>query len=184
MAGPEGGNPYAAPRWPDGAERPGDDDVASELSYFPEDERHTSSGTAIWWLFLPMLSGAALAGLSGSGAIGLLGVALALGGIYCKRRQSRVVPRAKLRVEADVLHLSGRAFSPPIVISLSQLLDVSLDTRTIWRAQRVRIALELENETLFLNEKRVSHTDANESFSKIRRFLRRHGWVPNDERAA
>ena len=38
------------------------------------------------------------------------------------------------------------------------------------------------SETLFLTKERLSHLDANEWFSKIRRFLRQHGWVPEDER--
>ena len=45
-----------------------------------------------------------------------------------------------------------------------------------------RIGLELTRETLFLTKERLSHLDANEWFSKIRRFLRQHGWVPEDER--
>ncbi len=205
MGGEQRGNPYAAPHRAEGGEQPGDDDAASELSYFPEGERHGSSFVGFGAILLPMLGGAAVALLFGSAPVTLLVAGLVIGWIYWKQRQLRVVPRAKLRVEDDVLHLSGPAFLPRRSLQLSELLDVYLDTKTIQRLQRnmgptpnlrvfdatvsdemdtARIALELENETLFLTEQRVSHTDANEWFSKIRRFLRKHGWVPDDERAA
>ena len=197
------GNPYAAPREAVGADKPGHDDVSSELSYFPEAERHSSSVTAMYALFMPVLSASAASAVFRSGRVGLLAAGVSLGWVYWKRRRAKVVPRAKLRVDNDVLHLSGPAFSPPISLQLGQLLDVYLDTKTIQRVQEnpgpipdvrfinatvsgemdtARIGLELENETYFLTERRVSHTDANEWFSKIRRFLRKHGWVPADER--
>jgi len=36
---------------------------------------------------------------------------------------------------------------------------------------------------VFLTEEHVSHLEANEWFSKIRRLLRKNGWTPLDERA-
>lgn len=129
------------------------------------------------------------------------------GYMWLRRRQQRTVPRAVLKVQGKRLYLSGPAFgnNGPTVIELEALLDVYLDTKTIQRVQEnagpipelrfinatvggvqdtARIGLELENETFFLTEQRVSHTDANEWFSKIRRFLRKHGWTPEDERGA
>jgi hypothetical protein len=201
---PARGNPYAAPREVIGAEKPGQDDVPSELSYFPEAERHTSSVTAMYALLMPMLAAAAVAAIFQSAPAGLFAAGASLGWVYWKRRRAKVVPRAKLRVDGAFLHLSGPAFPSAISLQLDQLIDVYLDTKTIQRVQEnpgpvpdlrfinatvsgemdtARIALELKNETFFLTEKRVSHTDANEWFSKIRRFLRKHGWVPADERA-
>jgi hypothetical protein len=204
MADPPRTNPYEPPRTPAGDERPGAEDSINELSYFPETERHSSSIAAIFAAGTPMLFGAAVGLISGSGRLAL--GAITLGGAWAiwKRRRIQIVPRAKLRIEGDTLHLSGAAFKVPISVPLRDLLDVYLDTKTIQRVQEnpgpipdlrflnstvsaemdtARIALELERETFFLTEQRVSHTDANEGFSKIRRFLRRHGWVPEDERA-
>jgi hypothetical protein len=202
---PARGNPYAAPRETGGGDEPEQHELASELAYFPERQRHTSSVTAMYALMMPMLAGAAAAAVFQSGSIGLVAAGLSLGWLYWKRRRSKLVPRAKLRVQGDVLYLSGPAFSPPISLQLGELLDVYLDTKTIQRVQEnpgpvpdlrfinatvsgemdtARIALEAQSETFFLTEQHVSHTDANEWFSKIRRFLRKHGWVPEDERPA
>jgi hypothetical protein len=68
-----------------------------------------------------------------------------------------------------------------VIVDLKDLLDVYLDTKTI--RHTARIALELRQETFFLTQERSSHLDANEWFGKIRRFLRQHGWIPEDERA-
>jgi hypothetical protein len=205
MGGEQRGNPYAAPRRTAGDNQPGGDDAANVLSYFPEAERQSSSVTAMWWLTMPALCFVIVVGVTGSATGALVVGLLALGAGYWKRRRSRVIPRAKLRIEQETLYLSGPAFAAPMAIPLGQLLDVYLDTKTIQRVQEntgtlpqlrflnatvsgemdtARIALELEKETFFLTEQRVSHTDANEWFSKIRRFLRKHGWLPDDERAA
>lgn len=178
-------------------------EAANELAYFPEGKRPTSSVTAIYALLMPMLAAVACAMVFNSGAMGLLGGGLAIAWTYWQRRRAKVVPRARLRVDAGVLHLSGAAFPSELAVPLEQLLDVYLDTKTIQRVQEnpgpipdlrfinatvggeidtARIALELQTETHFLTVEHVSHTDANEWFSKIRRFLRRQGWVPEDER--
>jgi len=181
----------------------GADGAVNELSYFPEGQRHSSSVTAVFQFAGPALLAAATVLITRSVPVALLVGGAGVVWHLWKRRRARVVPRAKLRVEGGVLHLSGLAFSSPIALPLSELLDVYLDTKTIQRIQEnpgpipdlrfinatvsgemdtARIALELQNETYYLTEERLSHTDANEWFSKIRRFLRRNGWVPDDER--
>lgn len=178
--------------------------VTAELEYFPEGSRHTSSVAAYYGLLLPLFVGMGVAMLARSAPAGLVAALGTAGWKYWQRRRARSTPRAVLRVLRGRLHLSGAAFVQPVACDLNQLLDVYLDTKTIQRVQEnagavpdlrfinatvggeqdtARIALELEHETFLLTEERLSHTDANEWFGKIRRFLRRHGWVPEDERA-
>lgn len=179
------------------------DKLEPELSYFPEGKRSRSSAAAYYGPMLPIMVGGALAALIGSAWGILLGAAAIGGWFYWQRRRAKVVPRATLRVVSGRLHLSGPAFPHPVAMDLDDLLDVYLDTKAIQRVQdgpsmipavaflhqtvggqqdTARIALECERETYFLTEERLSHLDSNEWFSKIRRFLRKHGWVPEDER--
>ena len=174
-----------------------------ELSYFPEGKSSRSSVSAYYGAMLPIMAGGAIAGLIGSAWGILLGAGAIAGWFYWQRRRAKLVPRATLRVLRGRLHLSGLAFPQPLALDLNELLDVYLDTKTIRRVQEgpsiipavallhqtvggeqdtARIALECQRETYFLTEERLSHLDSNEWFSKIRRFLRKHGWVPEDER--
>lgn len=174
----------------------------SELRYFPERPRMRSS-IALYGVFAPLFAFATVAGLSGSAGLGLLALAATVGWFTWKRRRDKLVPRAVLTIDGASLVLSGEAFAPPVTLRLEELLEVYLDTTTIQRVQEnagpvpdlrflnatvggaqdlARIGLELENETLFLTDERVSHLDATEWFRKLRRFLRQHGWVPEDER--
>jgi hypothetical protein len=95
--------------------------------------------------------------------------------------------------------------SVPRRVELRHLEEVYLDTKTIQRLREApnpvpqlsflnqsvggeqdesRIALQFANDTVFLTEARLSHLEANEWFSKIRRFLRRNGWTPISERSS
>jgi hypothetical protein len=137
-------------------------------------------------------------------ALGVAAAAAAVVWPVVRWRYAKSRPRATLRVEGGLLYLSGPAFKQVHRLELHELRDVSLDTKTIQRLREAtspvpdlrflnqtvggeqdvtRIALELRDETLFLTEDRVSHSEANEWFAKIRRFLRRNAWVPADERA-
>lgn len=172
------------------------------LAYFPEALQQRGS-IGVYAIFGPFFCLAAVAGLSGSLGLGALAFVACLAYVLWKRRRLKTVPRAVFTVQGSALTLSGDGFRNPRTIELADLLEVYLDTKTIQRVQESpgpipdlrfinatvsgehdssRIGLELEHETLFLTEERVSHTDANEWFSKIRRFLRKHGWVPEDER--
>ena len=174
-----------------------------ELSYFATgDERRTAAGIG-FVVALPLMAYAGVQVITGSIGLGLLAGAVTVAWPVIARRRAKNRPRATLRVDSGRLYLSGPAFNEARTVELPDLFDVYLDTTTIQRvrdgsspvpavrvlnqtvdaAQDVsRIALELQSETLFLTEQRVSHLEANESFSKIRRFLRRNGWVPLDER--
>jgi len=173
------------------------------LDYFPEAKRHTSSAAAWYGLIAPIFTFALVAGVTGSAGWGFLGFCAPVGWWYWQRRRAKVVPRATFRVLQGRLHLAGPAFPMPVTANLDELLDVYLDTETIQRVQErpgpvpelrfinatvggeldtARVALEFQRETFFLTKERVSHLDSSEWSGKIRRFLRKHGWVPEDER--
>jgi hypothetical protein len=172
------------------------------LHYFPEPK---AASWLSWWfrLMAPLFAYVTVAALSGSAVLGVLAAAAVLTGILSLRSRAKRVPRATFTVEGSLLQLSGPAFPAGCSFELSQLLDVYLDTETIQRVREnpgpipdlrlidatlggeqdtARIALELELETYFLTEERLSHLDASEWHNKIRRFLRKHAWVPDDER--
>ncbi|HYQ04063.1 MAG TPA: hypothetical protein VER96_35560 [Polyangiaceae bacterium] len=177
--------------------------VATELQYFPTDDRRSSSAGIGIVFVLPLAVYAGVQAVTDSILLGVVAGGVSVAWPVIRWRLAKTRPRATLRVENGSLHLSGPAFSMPRSIALPDLLDVYLDTKAIQRLREApspipdlrflnqtvgaqqdvtRIALELRDETLFLTEERGSHSETNEWFSKIRRFLRRHGWVPADER--
>lgn len=111
-----------------------------------------------------------------------------------------------LRVnEGWLLVFSRRARKPLFSLPLSQLDDVMLDTKTIKKVtgvrsvasglafvdykvgpetEEARIALVPDGDTpaFFLTEDRAPYQDSVEWIARIRTFLRKHGWVPVDER--
>ena len=103
-----------------------------------------------------------------------------------KPREGRFV----LRVEDGVLEVTReRSSGPPTKIALTQLLDVTLESkahnaggRGVGAAARVRLALERSppDEPIFVPDERVTPIEAQEWQSKVRVFLRKHGWVPQD----
>jgi hypothetical protein len=173
------------------------------LAYIPEQPTQRLSIPITSVVFLPVVAFALVSWLSDSVGLGVLAGCASLGVHHWRRKRARAKPHALLRVEGQRLHLSGPAFVEPLTVPLDDLLDVYLDTKTIQRLREspgpmpelrfinatvggeqdvARIGLELTSETLFLTKERLSHLDANEWFSKIRRFLRQHGWTPEDER--
>jgi len=173
------------------------------LAYIPEQPSLRSSIPISFAVVPPLLGWAVVSLITGSGGWGLVGGVAGLAWHYWSRRRAAARPQAILRVAGKNLHLSGPAFPRPLTVPLDDLLDVYLDTKTIQRLREApgplpelrfinatvggdqdvaRIGLELNHETLFLTKDRLSHLDSNEWFSKIRRFLRQHGWIPEDER--
>jgi hypothetical protein len=86
---------------------------------------------------------------------------------------------------------------------LTDLLAVELETKTIRRVHEgdsaipvmrlldarvgrdvdtCRVVLRTQHKTVRLGEQHIAHMDAVESVGKIRVFLRRNGWLPEDER--
>jgi hypothetical protein len=121
-----------------------------------------------------------------------------------RRQVSR--PQATLCIEESRLRVLDRDSREILNIPLKALLEVELDTKTVQRVQDnlsggglphfrllhgkvgsatdiSRIVLVTSKQDLPLSEERVSISYTTESFGKMRRFLRTHGWLPKGERA-
>jgi hypothetical protein len=104
------------------------------------------------------------------------------------------------------LRVTDRSDRDLIYTALSDLLEVELDTKTIQRVQEnmsldvlpqlrlaqgkvgaatdvSRIVLLTPTQAVPLTAERVSISYTTESFGEMRRFLRKHGWLPEAERA-
>jgi len=119
--------------------------------------------------------------------------------------------RRRSRARSVVLRVSSRELTAHegrrglARIRLDDLEDVSLDVKTIRRVVEgpgavpgarfidskmsldidvARIALVGGGHTVLLNEEYIAHMTATEQLGKIRAFLRKHGWLPFDERQA
>ncbi|HEX6272749.1 MAG TPA: hypothetical protein VFZ53_06915 [Polyangiaceae bacterium] len=170
------------------------------LHYLPEAQRTRSSAIAIYTLMAPLFAGMAVAAF-GYGEVALPTIFVTALAMYLYRRHDRSTPYITLQVTSGVLHLKGRGH-PGATIRLEDLHDVSLDSKSVERVQEAgpmpelrfinstvapavdesRIELETRDGSVFLTEHRVSNLDASEWSNKIRRFLRKNGWVPEDER--
>jgi hypothetical protein len=110
-----------------------------------------------------------------------------------------------LRVSRGVLQVAGPE-GDLLCARLDDVANVTLDSRTIRKVveghtlvpgirfvearvgpelEVVRIVIEVNGaEPTRLSETFVSHMDGVEWLGRIRRFLRAHGWIPEDEREA
>jgi hypothetical protein len=134
--------------------------------------------------------------LAALGAMGLSG-----SGLYLWWRRRGEGDQFTLAVADGVLHIRSRAIDRRI--TLADLLDVELETKTIQRVEEggsmipavrlldarvgvevdtARVVLRTEGATVVLGDKYIAHMDATEGLGKIRVFLRRHGWLPERER--
>ena len=123
-----------------------------------------------------------------------------------------IVFDTRRRLRGDMIHMSVQATSLTVRVGggstleapLSDVLDVRLDSKVVHQSvgQRAdginaaiasgptmasdasRVELVLSDRTLILCEEHTSHGLALESLRAIRLFLRRNGWIPEDERAA
>lgn len=148
-------------------------------------------------------------GLLGSGFMAsvtpVAGVAGAVGtlmGVGLYSRKARRATGLRLTVEDGTLHAhhDGRLAA---VVGLDALREVVVDSKGIQRVtfhQEVgaalpdtrvggqvdiaRIALVCEDgQRLVLTETYAAYSECMEHFGKVRVFLRKHGWLPEDERA-
>ncbi len=173
-----------------------------DLVYGAETGGGTKPSMAIFQLFAVPLVVAAImsAAISpNAGLGGLIGSAIIL--VYLWKRKK--TPDTVLRVESGAVHVLKRG-KERARFSLTELTNVRLDIKTIQRVQEggsaipamrfidstvgpdldtARIVLITgEGKELPLTEDFLSHMDSSEWLGKIRLFLRKHGWVPADER--
>jgi hypothetical protein len=100
--------------------------------------------------------------------------------------------RFVLRVDDGALEVTRERrtdSAPPTRIALADLVDVTLERKTHASGrgsatERVRLALERRGSEgpVFVPEERVTPIEAQEWYGKVRVFLRKHGWVPENER--
>lgn len=162
----------------------------------------TRPAMAVFQIFAVPLVVAAILSVAVSpnaGLAGLIGSAIVL--VYLWKRKK--TPDTVLHVESGAVHVMKRG-KVKARYSLAELTNVRLDIKTIQRVQEggsaipamrfidskvgpdldtARIVLVGEDDKeLPLSEDFFSHTDSSEWLGKIRVFLRKHGWVPADER--
>jgi len=134
--------------------------------------------------------------------------AAVLTGVAMWWRSRRLVarPRATLCIEESRLLVLDQDSREILRVRLKDLLEVELDTKTIQRVEGnlsggalpqfralhskvgsasdvSRIVLVTSKRDVPLSEERMSISYTTESFGKLRRFLRNHGWLPEAERA-
>lgn len=114
--------------------------------------------------------------------------ALAIVVLIIRRRSHE--GRFVLSVDAGALEVRReRRGAPPIRIALADLLDVTVDRQTHHSGrggsatERVRLALERRppDAPVFVPDERVTPIEGQEWYGKVRVFLRKHGWVPENE---
>jgi len=186
---------------PDSAKTTSVDPPPMDLVYGGE-MTGTKPSMAAFQLFAVPLVVAAILSVAVSpnvGLAGLIGSAIIL--IYLWKRKK--TPDTVLRVESGAVHVLRRG-KMTARFSLTELANVRLDIKTIQRVQEggsaipamrfidskvgpdldtARIVLIGEDDKEHpLTDDFLSHMDSSEWLGKIRLFLRKHGWIPLDER--
>lgn len=182
-----------------------------ELVYAPDGEtvhRGVLTLGRVGIIFLGALPVAAIASMIWSDYAALVVFALAAFVAWkAQRAWSRVETGAvRFRVEHGRLDVSRVAGHEKLVdVPLEAVEDVTLDTKTVQTSleggsmvaavrvsdriagpevDKARILLVTAGGAVRLSEEFGSHTAASEALGRIRGFLRKHGWVPADEREA
>jgi hypothetical protein len=180
-------------------------DAPPEFTYAPDSRANESSAAVMFQLFsLPLLAGVIAAVAIGPNSA-LVAIAATAALILWRRRSRRKKGGAILRIEArEVVVLTRDGSKERTRASLSNLLDVSLDTKTIRMVEeggsaipamrfadsrvgpeldKARIVLTFEGgRRLPLTDEHGAHMETTEQLGKMRVFLRAHGWIPEDER--
>jgi hypothetical protein len=177
---------------------------AAELLYAPVGRARESSVVAMFKLFsFPALVALVLATLS-SPTVGLAAMVATAGLMLWRWRRAPHDHDVVLRVErGQVCLLAPGSRVTRATLPLDDLLDVTMDTRTITpveegdsaipalRFAAARIGPEVDTARIVLvgrggstplTEAYLPKMDTTEWFGKLRVFLRRSGWVPEDER--
>jgi hypothetical protein len=157
------------------------------------------------WAPAAVIQIAVFVGLHGVGgtAGGVAAVVTALPVLVWWARASKRRLVKVLRVENGVLTVTPRDGLSEATHFYLRELDVVLDTKTVRKVvdgnsmlaavrftdskiapeiDMSRIVLTSGDERYLLSDHFLSHTEAVDSFGKIRVFLRKNGWLPADER--
>ncbi len=178
-----------------------------ELVYEAVDrDQERGSAVLFFQLFsVPAIVGAVLATVT-TPMLGLAGMIGSGGLVLWLRRRTRKRSGAVLRIEEGRLSVLSRDRRRELgTLRLRDVEDVSLEIKKIQRVQEgdspipavrfldTRVAPEVDTarivvvgsdgrERIVLTDAYLAHMDATEWLGKIRVFLRKHGWVPEDER--
>ncbi len=167
--------------------------------------RRGTSGFLTFQIFtLPLVVGAVLGALTPP-PVALGGFLLSVVGCFVWWKRAPHAGTVMLRVDGDALLLLSANGKRETARFALKDVDVTLDTKTIQRVQEgdsaipamrlidarvgpevdtARILIEGGGKKVPLSSDHVAHMEASEHFGKIRVFLRKHGWVPHDERDA
>ena len=145
-------------------------------------------GTAIGRIAMPIGAAALLAKFVSPYA-GLAGLAAVVAVLVLLRKPDE--GRTVLRVADGALVVKReRAKQVVAAIPLADVLDVSIDRETQQaggQAAKERVRLVLERpapaDPIYIPESRITPIEAQEWYGKVRSFLRKHDWIPKDERA-
>jgi hypothetical protein len=176
-------------------------DSPDSIEYFPERRRTDSSAIAIAVFLAPLFVAMGLAIVSPD--LALPGAALTAFGMWLRKRRQRSKPHAVICVRNSRIRVTDANAKVVVDASFDDLLKVSLDTKSVQRVQESmrsgvpelrfmdavvapeidvsRIEIETLDGSYFLTEHHVSNMDAVEWLGRIRRLLRKKGWVPEDE---
>ena len=152
-------------------------------------DSNDGAGTAMAPFAIPVAVGGLLAKFV-SPTMGLVGLVGSIAVVIALRkpREGRFVLRV---VDDAVLEIAReRGTGPAVRVPLDDLLDVTLDKHTSAGGrggssmERVRLALQrrASDEPIFVPDERITPIEAQEWHSKVRVFLRKHTWLPDDER--
>ena len=167
-------------------------------------ERSRASGIAVLqFLLFPFATAIVLASVATpmAGLVGLVGTTASMA---LWARSARRGDGILFHVDGDELSVvTARTKKPRARFRLTDLQDVTLDTKTIEplidgaspipglraataqplpKVNETRIVLVTTHGPLPLTEAYLASVEVTEWFGKLRVFLRKHGWVPEDER--
>lgn len=198
---------YRAPKLPEPTEPP-----PRELVYVATSHDRKGFHYVWMQLFvLPVVLCVSVAVVTGIGWLSLVTLVASFALAYRFRKTAASAQGAVLRIEEGELKVFTRnGVAPVAIIKLRDLADVRLDIKTIQRVQEgdsMVAAVRFTNTTVgpsvdqarivlvgrktkknpdrlkvVLTDEYFAHMDSTEWLGKIRVFLRKHDWLPTDER--
>lgn len=173
------------------------------VEYYPERRRSSSSAIAFYVLVAPIFVVMVVSAFSRALAWPA-GIAVAAYMLYRKRRAR--VPFRVLEVKDGQLTITEGRGTELLRAPIDEISNVRLDTKSVEKVEEnlssgvpdvrfidsrvgpsidnARIEVCVGTDVFLLNDEYTSHIDASEWFSKIRRMLRKNGWIPWDERSS